>query len=93
MAIREGVDGCLGFRVKGSILNWSACEIEAYTHTAALEENFIYFRESEKPDIFRSNSSPVVDAGKAGLFSATPRLQTFAIAVQRYGGDFVHISG
>ena len=101
VAIREGIDGCLpvcyfGFRVKGSMLNWSACEIEAYTHATAMEENSIYFRESDKPAICLSDSSPVVDAAKKikrGLYSASPRLQTFVTAVQRYGGDFVHISG
>jgi hypothetical protein len=59
------------------MLNWSACEIEAYTHAAAMEDNSIYFRESEKPAICLSDRSPVVDAGKKiknGLYSASPRL-------------------
>ena len=101
VAIREGVEGCLpvcyfGFRVKGSMLNWSACEIEAFTHAAAMEENSIYFRESQNPAICLTDNSPVVDSAKKikrGLYSASPRLQTFITAVQRYGGEFVHISG
>ena len=101
VAIREGIEGCLpvgyfGFRVKGSMQNWSACEIEACTHSTVMEENSIYFRESEKPAICLSDNSAVVDAAKKikrGLYSASPRLHTFITAVQRYGADFVHISG
>ena len=101
VAIREGVEGYLpvgyfGFRVKGSMSNWSPCEIEAYTHAAAMEENSIYFRESENPIICLTDNSPVVDAAKKikqGQFSSSPRLQTLITAVQRYGAEFVHISG
>jgi hypothetical protein len=101
VAIREGVEGCLpvgyfGFRVKGSMQNWTPCELEAYTHAVAMEENSIYFRESSKPPICLSDNSSVVDAAKKisnGRFSASPRLQTLVTAVQRYNATFKHISG
>ena len=101
VVIRPGVEGCLpvgyfGFRIKGSMQNWSPCELEAYTHAVAMEENSIYFRESQHPPICLSDNSAVVDASKKikrGLFSASPRLQTLFTAIQRYGADFRHISG
>ena len=56
MAIRQGQERCLqvgyfGFRVKGSMENWAPCELEAYAHTMAIEDNSIYIRESNYPII------------------------------------------
>ena len=38
--------GYFGFRVKGSILNWSPCELEAYAHAKATEEKLGVFKRS-----------------------------------------------
>ena len=101
VAVRPGSKECLpvgyfGFRVKDSMLNWAPCELEAYAHSKATEENSAYLRESNLPLICLTDNSSVVEASKKikkGLYSASPRLQTLITAVQRYGIDFRHISG
>ena len=47
VAVRPGSKECLpvgyfGFCVKDSMLNWSPCELEAYAHSKATEENLVY---------------------------------------------------
>ena len=92
VVIREGVEGCLpvgyfGFRIKCSMTNWSPCELEAYTHAVAMEENFIYIRESKKPLIILTDNGAMVDAAKRilrGQFSSSLRLKSLITAVQRY---------
>ena len=82
--------------MKGSMENWAPCELEAYTHAMAIEDNSIYVRESNNPLICLSDNSTVEDAAKKikkGLYSSSPRLQSLVSAVQRYNVSFHHISG
>ena len=88
--------GYFGFRLKQNVINWSPCEIEAYTHAKGLDENGIYFRESENEGIILSDSQNCVDCSKMlrkGVYSTSARLQTFIISTQKYNVDWKHISG
>lgn len=70
-------------RVKGSMSNWSPCELEAYAQSTALEENAHYIRESNTPPICYTDNSAVAVAAKKiarGEYSASPRLQTFILS-------------
>ena len=101
LVIREGEEtplpaGFFGFRLKQNVRNWSPCEIEAYTHVKGLEENGIYFRESEKPGIILSDIQNCVDCSKMlkkGVYSASARLQSFITASQKFDVSWQHISG
>ena len=101
LVLREGEKaplpaGYFGFRLKQNVINWSPCEIEAYTHAKGLDENGIYFRESENEGIILSDSQNCVDCSKMlrkGVYSTSARLQTFIISTQKYNVDWKHISG
>ena len=101
LVMREGEEaplpaGYFGFRLKQNVRNWSPCEIEAYTHAKGLDENGIYFRESENEGIILSDSQNCVDCNqmlKRGIYSTSARLQTFVISSQKYNVVWKHISG
>ena len=101
LVIREGHDtplpaGYFGFRLKQNVRNWAPCEIEAYTHAKGLEENGVYFRESENEGIILSDNQNCVDCSKMlkkGVYSTSARLQTFITASQKYNVNWQHISG
>ena len=101
LVIRDGEEaplpaGFFGFRLKQNVRNWSPCEIEAYTLAKGLEENSIYFRESEHPGIILSDNQNCVDCSKMlqkGLYSTSARLQSFITASQKFNVNWKHISG
>ena len=101
LVIREGEKaplpaGYFGFRLKQNVAKWSPCEIEAYTHAKGLDENGIYFRESDNEGIILSDNQNCVDCSKMlrkGAYSTSARLQTFIISTQKYNVEWKHISG
>ena len=86
----------LSVKLKPHMIKWNPCEIEACALGTAIESFYNYIKQSVKPVIICPDSKAVVDAAKKlakGLFSLSPKIQTFLNNLSKIRYDIQHISG
>ena len=83
-------------KLKPHMIKWNPCEIEACALGTAIESFYDYIKQSNNPVIICPDSKAVVDAAKKlakGLFSLSPKIQTFLNNLSKIRYDIQHISG
>ena len=86
----------LSVKLKPHMIKWNPCEIEACALGTAIESFYDYIKQSEKPVVICPDSKAVVDAANKlakGMFSLSPKIQTFLNNLSKIKYDIQHISG
>ena len=84
------------YKISDTQKNWFPCEREALAVAIAVKKCSSYIIESKLPTLILTDSKPVVEAAKLiskGKFSASSRMTTFLMSINRYKLDIQHVSG
>jgi hypothetical protein len=84
------------YKITDTQKNWFPCEREALAVAIAVKKCSSYIVESSHPTLILTDSKPVVEAAKLiskGKFSASSRMTTFLMSINRYKLDIQHVSG
>lgn len=84
------------YKLNDNQKNWFPCEREALGVAIAVKKCSHYILESKSPTLILTDSKPVVEAARLisqGKFSASSRMTTFLMSINRYKLDIQHISG
>ena len=83
-------------KLKPHMIKWNPCEIEACALGTAIECFYDYIKQSTKSVVICPDSKAVVDAANKlakGMFSLSPKIQTFLNNLSKIKYDIQHISG
>ena len=84
------------YKLNDNQKNWFPCEREALAVAISVKKCSHYIVESKSPTLILTDSKPVVEAAKLiskGKFSASSRMTTFLMSINRYKLDIQHVSG